>query len=72
MSNKHPPPTSPHIGFYKQFGRPVAKVFLGAIFVYQVVYLGWTIIETDVVRDRKQREELNNYMIVVFAKALHR
>ncbi|MCJ1257060.1 hypothetical protein MMC24_004885, partial [Lignoscripta atroalba] len=33
---------SPHVGFYKSFGRPIAKVFLGAVFTYQAVYWLWT------------------------------
>ena len=37
---------SDQIGFYKSFGRPVAKVFLGAIFTYQVLYWGWAKLES--------------------------
>ncbi|MCJ1460646.1 hypothetical protein MMC28_011028, partial [Mycoblastus sanguinarius] len=45
---------SPHVGFYKSFGRPVAKVFFGAVFTYQTVYWLWLKLETDEIRDRKK------------------
>lgn len=38
---------SPHVGFYKSFGRPIAKVFLGALCTYQVLYLVWHKLETE-------------------------
>lgn len=34
-------PTSPHIGFYKTFGRPIMKVLLMSLGVYQLAILGW-------------------------------
>ena len=42
------------MGFYKRFGRPIAKVFFGAVFTYQVAYLVWNKLETDVVMDQKR------------------
>jgi len=33
--------------FYKEFGRPVAKVFLMAIFTYQLVYFFWAALDID-------------------------
>ncbi|KAL8371755.1 hypothetical protein RB595_001518 [Gaeumannomyces hyphopodioides] len=33
--------------FYKTFGRPVFKVSLSAIFVYQLVYWAWVKLEQD-------------------------
>ncbi|KAH8701143.1 hypothetical protein BGW36DRAFT_375661 [Talaromyces proteolyticus] len=30
---------------FRPFGRPFAKVFLGAIFTYQVIYWGWSKLE---------------------------
>ena len=46
--------SSIEVGFYKRFGRPIAKVFFGAIFTYQVVYLVWNKLETDAVMDQKR------------------
>lgn len=42
------------IGFYKTFGRPIAKVFLGAVFTYQAVYWLWVKMETDELRMEKE------------------
>lgn len=42
------------VGFYKTFGRPIAKVFLGAVFTYQAVYLFWVKLETDEIKDKKK------------------
>ncbi|KAI6275048.1 hypothetical protein MCOR27_007143 [Pyricularia oryzae] len=40
--------------FYKTFGRPILKVVLSAMFVYQVAYYGWVKMETDeITRDRE-------------------
>jgi len=52
-SNLPPKPISPHIGFYRSFGRPIAKVFLGAIFTYQVTYWLWTKLEMDEIKRDK-------------------
>jgi hypothetical protein len=41
------------VGFYKSFGRPIAKVFLGAVFTYQVVYWTWVKLETDEIKEKK-------------------
>lgn len=38
---------SPQVGFYRSFGRPIAKVFLGAMFTYQMTYLLWLKLETE-------------------------
>ncbi|MCJ1276764.1 hypothetical protein MMC21_004571 [Puttea exsequens] len=46
---------SPHIGFYKTHGRPLAKVFLGAVFTYQLAYYAWAKLETDEVVEGKRR-----------------
>ena len=45
--------TSSKVAFYKSFSRPAAKVFLGAIFVYQSAYWVWTKLETDEIRQLK-------------------
>ncbi|KAI6275049.1 hypothetical protein MCOR27_007143 [Pyricularia oryzae] len=42
--------------FYKTFGRPILKVVLSAMFVYQVAYYGWVKMETDeITRDREEQ-----------------
>lgn len=41
---------SPQTQFYKTFGRPIAKVFLMAIFTYQLVYYVWVRLEHDEIR----------------------
>lgn len=38
---------SQQVGFYRSFGRPIAKVFLGAMFTYQMTYLLWLKLETE-------------------------
>ena len=38
---------SAHRGFYKQFGRPIAKVFLMSMAVYQTAYYMWLKLEKD-------------------------
>ncbi|KAE9366207.1 hypothetical protein N431DRAFT_472760 [Stipitochalara longipes BDJ] len=43
-------PVSPHIGFYKTFTRPVAKVLLMATFTYQLAYWGWVKLEKDEIK----------------------
>ncbi|KAG8623783.1 hypothetical protein KVT40_008759 [Elsinoe batatas] len=42
-----PPPTkdNPHRNFWRSFGRPIAKVFLGAMVTYQLVYFTWLKLE---------------------------
>ncbi|KAF2157136.1 hypothetical protein K461DRAFT_289477 [Myriangium duriaei CBS 260.36] len=37
---------NPHRTFWQSFGRPIAKVFLGALFTYQLAYLGWAKLES--------------------------
>jgi len=44
------------VGFYQTFGRPIAKVFLGAIFTYQVTYWLWTKLEMDEIKHDKTKE----------------
>ncbi|KAI0459798.1 hypothetical protein F5B21DRAFT_454235 [Xylaria acuta] len=43
-----------HKTFYKTFGRPIAKVFLMAIFTYQLAYYFWVKMEQDEVRAEMQ------------------
>ena len=38
--------------FYKTFTRPVAKALLIAVLTYQLVYFGWTKLETDDIREK--------------------
>lgn len=42
-----PSKTVHQVGFYKSFGRPIAKVFLGAMFTYQITYLLWHKLEIE-------------------------
>lgn len=49
-SSSPPTPPSAHAAFYKTFGRPIAKVALGAIFTYQVVYYAWVRLEHNEVK----------------------
>jgi hypothetical protein len=42
------------VGFYKVFGRPIAKVFLGAVFTYQVTYWLWAKSEKEDIRAQKE------------------
>ncbi|OJJ46285.1 hypothetical protein ASPZODRAFT_67490 [Penicilliopsis zonata CBS 506.65] len=41
---------------YKPFVRPFAKVFLGAIFTYQVIYWTWLKLEMDESKVEKNKE----------------
>lgn len=41
------------LGFYRSFGRPIAKVFLGAVFTYQVIYFAWVKLDVEDVKDKK-------------------
>ncbi|KAG6003695.1 hypothetical protein E4U21_001803 [Claviceps maximensis] len=43
-SSKQPGPTSQ---FYRTFSRPVAKVLVLAVFIYQFTYWGWVKLEAD-------------------------
>ncbi|KAI1434625.1 hypothetical protein GGR50DRAFT_394794 [Xylaria sp. CBS 124048] len=43
-----------HTTFYKTFGRPIAKVFLLAIFTYQLAYYFWVRLEMDEMRAETQ------------------
>lgn len=56
--------TCTKVGFYKSLGRPIAKVFFGAVFTYQVVYWLWVKLETDEIRDRKTSMCLYWYLLI--------
>jgi len=43
--------------FYKSFGIPFAKVFLGAMFTYQVLYYSWLKLESMEQKKDKDGEE---------------
>ncbi|KAF6223789.1 hypothetical protein HO173_013215 [Letharia columbiana] len=49
-------PSSPHVNFYRSFGRPIGKVFLGAVVTYQTIYWIWVKLETDEIKDNKRKE----------------
>ncbi|KAI5838913.1 hypothetical protein DFP73DRAFT_599197 [Morchella snyderi] len=55
-----PPPqkkeVSKHIGFYKEFGRPLSKVFLVSFFTYQACYWAWLKLEKEEVQRGKEEE----------------
>lgn len=39
--------------FYRDFGPPVVKVFLGALVTYQVLYWGWLKLESMETKEEK-------------------
>ncbi|KAL2004367.1 hypothetical protein VTN02DRAFT_2013 [Thermoascus thermophilus] len=41
---------------FKAFSRPFAKVFLGAVFTYQVIYWTWLKLEMDEAKLEKNKE----------------
>jgi len=47
---------SPHVGFYKTFTRPIAKVLLMATFTYQLAYWAWVKLEKDEIRSQREAE----------------
>ncbi|KAK7706270.1 hypothetical protein SLS64_007609 [Diaporthe eres] len=47
-------PQQPSPLFYKDFTRPVAKVLLTAMFVYQLAYWGWVKLEQDEIRAERE------------------
>ncbi|CAF9916190.1 MAG: hypothetical protein GOMPHAMPRED_000923 [Gomphillus americanus] len=49
-------PLSPHVGFYKSFGRPFAKVFLMGFCSYQIFYYTWIHLESNEMKQIKQKE----------------
>ncbi|KAI1115823.1 hypothetical protein F5Y14DRAFT_104952 [Nemania sp. NC0429] len=49
-SDERPQGSLNHKTFYKTFGRPVAKVFLLAIFTYQLAYYFWVRMEQNEIR----------------------
>ncbi|KAH8588414.1 hypothetical protein B0O99DRAFT_639454 [Bisporella sp. PMI_857] len=49
-------PVSPHVGFYKTFTRPIAKVLLMATFTYQLAYWGWVYLEKEEIKLDKSAE----------------
>ncbi|KAK4996550.1 hypothetical protein LTR66_003854 [Elasticomyces elasticus] len=60
-----PPPSAsnPHRDFYKTFGRPMGKVFLGALFTYQVLYWTWLKMESLEIREDKAGQSRTTAMI---------
>ncbi|KAL2167168.1 hypothetical protein VTG60DRAFT_1623 [Thermothelomyces hinnuleus] len=52
-SSQTPSPTG---AFYKTFTRPVAKCALLAVFVYQLVYFGWSKLEVEEIKEERQAE----------------
>lgn len=54
------------MGFYRSFGRPIAKVFLGAVVTYQTVYWVWVKLETDEIKDYKRSRRSKDFIMNVF------
>ncbi|EFX01091.1 hypothetical protein CMQ_6033 [Grosmannia clavigera kw1407] len=48
--------SSANTAFWKEFGRPIAKVLLMAVFTYQLAYYGWARLEQDEIRSARQAE----------------
>ncbi|KAF2757037.1 hypothetical protein EJ05DRAFT_501580 [Pseudovirgaria hyperparasitica] len=49
-----PPKSNPHREFYYTFGSPVLKVFLGALFTYELLLFAWLKLENiELARDLK-------------------
>ncbi|VUC34942.1 unnamed protein product [Clonostachys rosea] len=57
-STKAPNPTSQ---FYKTFTRPIAKVILGAVLTYQLVYWAWVKLETDEIMADTAERKVDDY-----------
>lgn len=47
---------------YRAFAGPFAKVFLGGVFVYQVLYWTWLKLETDEIKVDKNGKDKNSDM----------
>ncbi|KAH8149059.1 uncharacterized protein LAJ45_07035 [Morchella importuna] len=47
---------SKHVGFYKELGRPLSKVFLMSFFTYQACYWAWLKLEKEEVQRGKEEE----------------
>ncbi|KAL2869959.1 uncharacterized protein BJX67DRAFT_378514 [Aspergillus lucknowensis] len=57
----HPPPQQPGgykegMSRYKVFASPFAKVFLGAVFTYQVIYWTWVKLEMEETKEGRNQE----------------
>ncbi|RDW81774.1 uncharacterized protein DSM5745_05331 [Aspergillus mulundensis] len=59
----HPPPQQPEPSAYKEgmarykaFTSPFAKVFLGAVFTYQIIYWTWVKLEMEEVKVGKNQQ----------------
>ncbi|KAG5304889.1 hypothetical protein I7I50_05124 [Histoplasma capsulatum G186AR] len=47
---------SAHTSIYKNFGRAFAKVFLGGVLTYQIIYWAWMRLEVDEEKVMKNKE----------------
>ncbi|KAM0796288.1 hypothetical protein BDR22DRAFT_868036 [Usnea florida] len=61
-------PVSPHVGFYRSFGRPIAKVFLGAVVAYQTIYWVWVKLEVEEIKNKKRSTSSKVSITKYFAK----
>ncbi|EEH33621.1 hypothetical protein PAAG_04671 [Paracoccidioides lutzii Pb01] len=62
---------SPHTAIYKNFGRAFAKVFLGGVLTYQIIYWAWLRLEVDEEKVERNKEivELESKARELFAKS---
>ncbi|KAI0840235.1 hypothetical protein F5Y06DRAFT_294905 [Hypoxylon sp. FL0890] len=63
-----PPEESINKEFFKTFGRPIAKVFLLAIFTYQLAYYFWVRLEQDEIKS-EMRGTHTLYILFPYAGA---
>ncbi|KAK6952255.1 hypothetical protein Daesc_006790 [Daldinia eschscholtzii] len=67
-------PRSPNVSdaqFYKAFGRPMAKVFLLAVFTYQVAYYFWVRLEQDEIRAEMRGTQNPLYLLIFLYVQIH-
>ena len=52
----NPPRSNPHRAYYRTHGRALFKCLTLAFLTYQTVYWTWLLLETEEIKDRKNRE----------------
>jgi hypothetical protein len=55
-SDLHRRQTSPHVTYYQTHGRALFKCLTLAFLTYQIVYWTWLTLETEEIKDQKNRE----------------
>jgi hypothetical protein len=56
VSKLDPPLTNPHRAYYRTHGRALFKCLTLAFLTYQIVYWTWLTLETEEIKDKKNRE----------------